>query len=83
MTYNVLITETAQKDLKNLDNDTKKRILEKLKYLLKDPIAFSRKLVNSKTGEYRFRIGDYRIIFDIDDKNIAILKIGHRKDIYE
>ena len=81
--YKVLITEKAQKDLKNIDNETKKRIIEKLKYLSNDPVAFSRKLINSEIGEYRFKVGDYRIIFDIDGENIVILKIGHRKDIYE
>jgi mRNA interferase RelE/StbE len=34
-------------------------------------------------GTYRFRIGDYRVIFDIYDENIAILRIGHRKSIYK
>lgn len=81
--YKVLITEKAQKDLKNIDNEIKKRIIEKLKYLSNDPVSFSRKLINSEIGEYRFRVGDYRIIFDIDGENIVVLKIGHRKDIYE
>lgn len=81
--YNILITEKAQKDIKNLDSKTKQKIIEKLKYLSNDPISLSIKLINSKIGEYRFRTGDYRVIFDIDDEIIVILKIGHRKDIYD
>ncbi|PIU83448.1 MAG: hypothetical protein COS68_03990 [Elusimicrobia bacterium CG06_land_8_20_14_3_00_38_11] len=33
-------------------------------------------------GMYRFRVGDYRVIFDVDKNNIVILRIGHRKKIY-
>lgn len=81
--YSVLITERAQKDLKSLNNEIKKRILDKIKFMAKDPINYSKKLVNSRIGEYRFRIGDYRVIFDIDNNNIVVLRIGHRKNIYE
>lgn len=34
-------------------------------------------------GAYRFRIGDYRIIFNIEGENIVILRVGHRKSIYK
>ena len=34
-----------------------------------------------KDFSYRFRIGDYRVVFDIDDNNVVILRIGHRKSI--
>ncbi|WP_456486560.1 type II toxin-antitoxin system RelE family toxin [Candidatus Alkanophaga liquidiphilum] len=40
-------------------------------------------MIHPKIGTYRFRIGDYRIIFDIDDDNMVILRIGHRKSIYK
>jgi len=33
-------------------------------------------------GTYRFRIGDYRVIFDIEGKDIVALRVGHRRDIY-
>ncbi|RLG28951.1 type II toxin-antitoxin system RelE/ParE family toxin [Methanosarcinales archaeon] len=59
------------------------RIATKLKEYAKDPIKYSRKLTHSKIGGYRFRIGDYRVVFDIDDNNVVILKIGHRKSIYK
>ena len=38
---------------------------------------------DKKLGEYRFRIGDYRVIFDTVKESIIILSIGHRKDIYQ
>jgi mRNA interferase RelE/StbE len=39
--------------------------------------------MHHKIGAYRFRIGDYRVVFDIDDNNVVILRIGHRKSIYK
>ena len=54
----------------------------KLKEFAKEPFKYARKLIHPKIGTYRFRIGDYRIILDIDDDNIVILRIGHRKSIY-
>jgi len=40
-------------------------------------------LIHPKIGTYRFRMGDYRVIFDTEDENIVILRIGHRRSIYK
>ena len=63
--YKILFTDTAKRDIKKLDFDVQKRIVEKLKEYFTDPIHFSRKLQDSSIGTYRCRIGDYRISFDI------------------
>jgi len=39
-------------------------------------------LINPEFGTYRFRIGDYRVIFDIEDDQIIVLRIGHRREVY-
>jgi mRNA interferase RelE/StbE len=39
-------------------------------------------LVNFEIGSYRFRIGDYRVIFDVVDEKIIILTLGHGREIY-
>jgi len=80
--YKILFTDTAKRDIKKLDFEVQKRIVEKLKDYSSDPIHFSRKLQDSSIGTYRFRIGDYRISFDIVEKDLVILRIRHRKDIY-
>jgi mRNA interferase RelE/StbE len=54
----------------------------KLKEYAEDPLRYARKLIDPRIGTYRFRIGEYRAIFDIDEENILILRIGHRKSIY-
>ena len=47
-----------------------------------DPLKYARKLIDPKLGGYRFRIGDYRVVFDIENDEIVVLRIGHRKEIY-
>ena len=81
--YKILLTKRALKDLEKLDTDTKIRIGDKLKILTNDPFSRSKKLSASIIGTYRFRVGDYRIIFDIENNKVVVLRIGHRKDIYK
>lgn len=82
MTYKLVYTHRSIKDVQNLDPTIKKRIGKALLRLEKDPFANSKSLVDSKLGTYRFRIGDYRAIFDIQGEDIVILRIGHRNSIY-
>lgn len=81
--YKVLFTQKALKDLENIDKEMQSRIATKLKEYAKEPLRYARRLISPKIGTYRFRVGDYRVIFDIDRENIVILRIGHRKSIYK
>lgn len=81
--YKVLFTQKALKDLENIDKETQNRIATKLKEYSKEPLRYARRLINPKIGTYRFRVGDYRVVFDIDHENMVILRIGHRKSIYK
>ena len=74
----------AFKQLKQLPRNIQIRIIKKLDFfcLQDDPIGFAESLVRSEIGSYRFRIGDYRIIFDLEEEGVMILLVGHRKDIY-
>ncbi|MEI8232741.1 MAG: type II toxin-antitoxin system RelE/ParE family toxin [bacterium] len=83
MQYILLYTKSAVKDIKKLDTIAKKRLKKKLELLATDPLHYSKKLIHSDLGTYRYRIGDYRIIFDLDGKNIVILRVGHRREIYK
>ena len=69
--------------LVNLDNSQKERIWKKIHSSKDDPHRFFERLAGRK--DYKLRVGDYRVIADIDDeKNIvAITLIGHRKNIYQ
>lgn len=76
---------SAEKQLNSLDRQIKIKILEKLKfYSLQDkPLQFAERTADDRFGDWKFRIGDYRVLFDIVQNKIIILKIGHRKDVYK
>ena len=82
MTYQVVFTPRALKDLEALPEAVKKRLLLKLQDYSLKPLDFARKLTNAKIGSYRFKIGDYRIVFDFDKTTIVVLRVGHGKSIY-
>ena len=79
-------TETARKQLKKLDKTMQKRILDYMDEvaLLENPRSRGKALVENMRGLWRYRVGDYRVICDIQDARIiiSVLKIGHRKNIY-
>lgn len=81
--YRIIFTNRALKDLEKIDKETQIRIAEKLKEYAENPFKYARKLISPQIGTYRFKIEDYRIIFDIDEENIVVLRIGHRKSIYK
>ncbi len=74
----------ALKDIKKLTPNMQKRLIKKLDYFCrqKDPLKFSEVLIDNNIGSYRYRIGDYRVVFDVEKNLLIILRIGHRKEIY-
>ena len=81
--YKLVYTHRAVKDVKRLNKNVKKRIAATLLRFKEDPFCYAEKLTNPVLGTYRFRIGDYRVIFDVVADEIVILRIGHRRDIYK
>lgn len=83
MNYVILLTKNARRDVEKLDGVLQKRIAKKLIYLKKDPIRLSKPLIDFEQGQYRFRVGDFRICFDIDGNKIVIHRIRHRREVYK
>jgi len=81
--YRLVYTQRAIKDIERLDPKTKERIGKTLLRYEEDPLRHAERLTEPKLGTYRFRIGDYRVIFDLDDDEIIFLRIGHRREIYK
>ena len=86
-TYEVLLSTTAAKEFKSLQKMEQNRIREKLNDLAKDPYNTSQRLDTKKlTGTsriyYRLRVGDYRVIYFLDDDGIKIVRIATRSDAY-
>lgn len=77
----------ALKDAKKLDKSARQRIVNYLEERIlveQNPYQFGKPLKGTKRGLWRYRVGDYRILCQIQDNRLIMLVIavGHRKDIY-
>jgi len=81
MTFDIIISDSAFKQLKKLDKTAQARIIKALERIRIRPEAFITKLVGYPG--YKLRVGDYRVLMDFDRGKllIVVLKIGHRKNI--
>ncbi len=88
MRYKVEFTQRALKDLKKLDRHTASLILGWIRKNLENcenPRGHGKGLTANKSGKWRYRVGDYRLLAEIEDDKIIILilNVGHRRDIYD
>jgi mRNA interferase RelE/StbE len=82
--HDVLIERTAERDLKSLPTAVFDRLLPRIKALADNPRpAGCHKLAGSK-NDWRIRIGDYRVVYEIDDfrKQVKIFRVRHRREVY-
>ena len=79
----VLYSKEALKDIKKLDNIVKKKLARAIERYSDSPLVHAKKLSLPGRKLYRWRTGNYRIIFDFLGKTIRILRVGHRREIYE
>ncbi len=87
MAWRIEITRTATRQITKLDRAAQKAIRNFLRERLMpaaDPRQWGKPLHGEKRGLWRYRVGDYRLICDIQDEKITILvlELGHRKDAY-
>jgi mRNA interferase RelE/StbE len=81
--YTLIYTNRAAKDIKKLEKKIKSRIGKALLRYSADPLKYAEKITDARLGSYRFRVGDYRVIFDIEGNAVVVLRVGHRKEIYQ
>ena len=85
MAYKVVYLDQVEQDLKKLDRSIVKKILTRIEtYLASDPKELGKPLKGEFQGYWRYRWGDYRVIYKISEREILILilRISHRKDVY-
>jgi len=84
VSYRVRWKKSAQKELKKLNKDIILKVLEFVKNLAEDPYPDGCRKLRGSQYTFRFRIGDYRVVYDVqsDILTIEIIRIGHRKNIY-
>ena len=85
MLYKVVYLDRVEEDLKQLDKSTARKILKRIEtYLAREPKELGKPLTGEFQGYWRYRWGDYWVIYKISEQEILILvlRIGNRKDIY-
>ena len=87
MGWRIKISRTAEKQITRLNRNTQRLILRFLRDRIanaENPRQWGKPLHGEKQGLWRYRVGDYRLICDIQDEKITILilAVGHRKDVY-
>lgn len=85
MVYKLVFTKSALSDIKNLTPAVKKRVKTKLEYFIDhpNPLSLATALPSLKDADYRWRIGDYRVLFDVKGKQLIVLRIQHRSEVYK
>ena len=88
MKYTVVFSKEALKDLKKLDKHTAALIIGWVRKNLEgceNPRAHGNGLTANLSGKWRYRVGDYRLLADIEDNKVVImmLRVGHRSEIYK
>lgn len=81
MIYEVVFDKKAARDIRELPKEFQRQIVLKIELLCDDLHGDVKRLTNF-TPEYRLRVGDYRVLFEIEDNTIVIYRIKHRKESY-
>ena len=83
MRYRIILPKSVQKELDRLSDEVVKRILARLAGLETNPRPGDVKKLKGRNA-WRIRVGDYRVIYEIHDRELQILVItvGHRREVY-
>ena len=83
MNYNITVKKTVSKTLANLQNEDYQRIRDVIRGLAENPRPAGCLKLTGRDA-WRVRIGNYRVIYEINDieKQVIVVDLGHRKDIY-
>ncbi|HLR97828.1 MAG TPA: type II toxin-antitoxin system RelE/ParE family toxin [Jiangellaceae bacterium] len=84
MPYAISYVPSAAKAIRKLDRPTARRLLEAIGELASDPRPSGCIQLKGGDGELRIRVGDYRIVYDVQDDELVVLvlRVGHRREVY-
>ncbi len=85
--FEIFVSTTASKELNKLESKTKERIKRKVREILADPSNSKgrfdiKKLAGKKRTYYRLRVGDYRIIYFLEDNMVKVVRVATGSDAY-
>jgi len=83
--YRVVLTSSAARELKRLSGPLNERIVPRLENLASNPRPPGCKKLKGGHNEWRIRVGDYRVVYTIDDAGllVEVTRIRHRSEVYE
>ncbi|MFC1682494.1 type II toxin-antitoxin system RelE/ParE family toxin [Nanoarchaeota archaeon] len=81
MNYEIIWDTQPREFLRKIDKKDSQRIIKKINHIAESPFRYVEKLIGMKG--YKLRIGDFRSFLDIEQKQIIVLFLGHRKNIYK
>lgn len=81
MKYNVQFKPRAVKEITRLSSRMQLAILNDIE-VMSDDLTGDVKRLTHFTPEYRLRVGDYRVLFEIEDKNLIVYRVRHRREVY-
>jgi len=82
--YSVIYKPSVEKDLRSLSQSTVTRVIKQVDSLRDNPISRSSVKLTGSKGLYRIRVGDYRVIYGVDQyaKQVTVHYVRHRRDVY-
>lgn len=83
--YQLVYKQSVAKDLRSIPQSDLARIIVRIEQLAQEPRPPAATKLQGKTDLYRIRQGNYRVIYQVDDEvvTVIIVKVGHRKDVYD
>jgi mRNA interferase RelE/StbE len=82
--YEVYLERTAERDLRRLSATMFSRVIPEIRALAENPRPHGCRKITGSKSDWRIRIGDYRVIYEIDEKTsiVRVMRIRHRRDVY-
>jgi mRNA interferase RelE/StbE len=83
--FEILLESAAKKDLRRLPDDVHDRVIKAIQPLAIQPRPSGAKKLTGSKSDWRIRVGDYRILYEIADtiRVVRIYRVRHRRDVYE
>ncbi len=83
--YSLFFKRSAEKELRKIPSQYLAKIMSRIHTLSRDPRPQGVQFLKGEGRYYRLRQGDYRIVYEVDDvhKIVTVIKIGHRREVYD
>ncbi|HOH29069.1 MAG TPA: type II toxin-antitoxin system RelE/ParE family toxin [Candidatus Hydrogenedentes bacterium] len=83
--YKIQWKSSAAREVRKLPKDVIQRVIQRIEALVQNPFPSGARKMATVPGAFRLRVGDYRIIYRVYDKELVIevIRVGHRRDIYD